>query len=294
MQVFTFNCANSRLRRYSSGLIYAGSYPNTVFKFNFNTPDWGVSSKKIAVFSCHGENHPQQLDENGMCRVPNEVLHEGDFFVSVNDGNGLITNNVRVPVESKQDNTTIPDMDDESDSDVIKILDGGQISEDLADDPSEDDKPNSSDEKDIINYITTNKVPFYIGIVGEGSSAVSYVQLDTSTANYTDQGFYITTNNDGKITNAGYQINFEGNTDNRIQTFAICAAAKIVAAYQYQPSFNQWLDMGFDGVYWVEDETVTEIVNGKQVTYTTYAYNVDLMGDTITAPEYWRFEVEVL
>lgn len=33
-----------------------------------------------------------------MCRVPKEVLHEGYFLVSVEDGRGLLTNNVRVPV----------------------------------------------------------------------------------------------------------------------------------------------------------------------------------------------------
>ena len=53
------------------------------------------------------------------------------------------------------------------------------------------------------------------------------------------------------------------------------------------------MDVGFDGTYWVEDGTMTKTINGKQITYTTYAYNVELMGDAIVAPEYWRFEVEV-
>lgn len=98
MQIFVFNCANSRLRRYTSGLIYADSYPNTVFKFNFNTPEWDISPIKTAVFSYRGKNHPEPLDENNMCKVPAEVLHEGYFLVSVQDGQGLLTNNVRVPV----------------------------------------------------------------------------------------------------------------------------------------------------------------------------------------------------
>ena len=98
MQVFIFNCANSRMRRFTSGVIYAGSYPNTVFKFNFNTPDWNISPTKTAVFSYRGKNYPEPLDENNMCRVPKEVLHEGYFLVSVQDGQGLLTNNVRVPV----------------------------------------------------------------------------------------------------------------------------------------------------------------------------------------------------
>jgi hypothetical protein len=33
-----------------------------------------------------------------MCRVPKEVLYEGYFLVSIEDGRGLITNKIRVPV----------------------------------------------------------------------------------------------------------------------------------------------------------------------------------------------------
>jgi hypothetical protein len=101
VQIFIFNLANSRLRRYTSGLIYADSYPNTVFKFNFNTPEWDISPTKTAVFSCRGKNYPEPLDENNMCRVPEEVLYEGYFAVSVQDGRGLITNAIRVPVSPK-------------------------------------------------------------------------------------------------------------------------------------------------------------------------------------------------
>lgn len=98
MQIFVFNCANSRMRRFTSGVIYAGSYPNTVFKFNFNTPDWDISPTKTAVFSYRGKNYREPLDENNMCRVPKEVLYEGYFLVSIEDGHGLITNKIRVPV----------------------------------------------------------------------------------------------------------------------------------------------------------------------------------------------------
>ena len=98
MQIFIFNLANSRLRRYTSGLIYANSYPNTVFKFNFNTPDWDISPTKTAVFSYRGKNYREPLNENNMCAVPKEVLHEGYFLVSVEDGQGLLTNKIRVPV----------------------------------------------------------------------------------------------------------------------------------------------------------------------------------------------------
>jgi hypothetical protein len=86
------------MRRFTSGVIYAGSYPNTVFKFNFNTPDWDISPTKTAVFSYRGNNYREPLDENNMCRVPKEVLYEGHFLVSVEDGRGLLTNKVRIPV----------------------------------------------------------------------------------------------------------------------------------------------------------------------------------------------------
>ena len=99
MQIFIFNLANSRLRRFTSGLIYADSYPNTVFKFNFNTPDQDLVSTKTAVFSYRGKNYPEPLDENNMCKVPKEVLHEGYFLVSIT-GNGTPTNTVRVPVSA--------------------------------------------------------------------------------------------------------------------------------------------------------------------------------------------------
>ena len=97
MQIFVFNCNSQRLRRFTSGVIYADSYPKTVFKFNFNTPDWDLVSTKTAVFSCHGKNYSEPLNENNMCTVPEEVLHEGYFLVSVY-GNGVPTNTIRVPV----------------------------------------------------------------------------------------------------------------------------------------------------------------------------------------------------
>ncbi len=98
MQIFVFNCANFRMRRFTSGVIYAGSYPNTVFKFNFNTPDWDISPTKTAVFSYRGKNYREPLDEYNMCKVPEEVLHEGYFLISAEDGRGLLTNKIRVPV----------------------------------------------------------------------------------------------------------------------------------------------------------------------------------------------------
>ena len=292
MQIFLFNAANSRLRRYSSGVIYEKTYPNTVFKFNFNTSDWDISSTKTAVFSYHGKNYLEPLDENNMCKVPKEVLSEGYFILSVQDNNGLFTNTIRIPVAKNPVADDIPDADDDPDSNDINIFDGGPIILTSNNDPEADDDPSVPSEEGTIDYIIENKIPFYVGLDGDKLSEVAYLQLDTETTHHTEQGFYTTTN-DGKIVNAGYQITFNGNTESIAQTFAVYSMVKIVAAYQYHPAFNQWMDVGFDGTYWVEDGTMTKTINGRQVTYTIYAYNVELMGDAITAPEYWRFEVEV-
>ena len=97
MNIFVFNLSNQRLRRFTSGVIYANSYGKTIFKFNFNTPDWDLVPTKTAVFSYRGKNYPEPLDENNMCKVPKEVLHEGYFLVSV-QGLDAPTNMVRVPV----------------------------------------------------------------------------------------------------------------------------------------------------------------------------------------------------
>ena len=105
MNIFVFNLSNQRLRRFTSGVIYANSYGKTIFKFNFNTPDWNYVTK-TAVFSYRGTNYSELIDENNMCKVPKEVLHEGYFLVSVY-GNG-ITNNIRIPVEKAPDDL-LPD-----------------------------------------------------------------------------------------------------------------------------------------------------------------------------------------
>ena len=119
MQIFTFNCNSQRLRRYSSGVIYADSYPNTIFKFNFNTPDWDLVSTKTAVFSYQGNNYPEPLDDNNMCRVPEEVLHEGYFLLSV-EGLDIPTNMVRVPVAAKPEELR-PDDDCDCGSSIVYV-----------------------------------------------------------------------------------------------------------------------------------------------------------------------------
>jgi hypothetical protein len=287
--VIKFSIYNQRLRRITSGIIPSNAYGKLKFEFDFRTDDWDMVTTKTASFYYNGKNYDIKLDKNNQCFVPKNVIHSPSFEVSVCGGD-IVTNYIKNPVE-KVDGDVYPD--NELGQDDLNILDGGTIVSDLTDDPT-DDESNSSDEQGVVDYIVKNNIPFYVGLAGEELSEVKYLQLNTSTANYTDKGFYITTNNEGKITNAGYQISFEGNAESIAQTFSMCSVAKIVTAYQYQPTLNQWLDMGFDGVYWVEDGSMTQTINGQQVTYTTYAYNVELMGDAITAPEYWRFEVEVL
>lgn len=289
MLIIKCSVHNQRLRRITSGIIPSNAYGKLKFEFDFRTDDWNLIETKIANFYYKGENYPVKLDEHNQCFVPKEVIRTSSFSVSVHGGD-IVTNYVKNLVEeAKSSSPTIPDED--LDSYDINILDGGEI---LANGPIEDDDSDSSNENNTVDYIIENNIPFYSGLIDEKISEVKYQQLDALTAKYTDQGFYTTTNNYGKITNAGYQITFRGNTENRVQAFSVCSIAKIVTAYQYQHAFNQWLDMGFDDTYWIADGTTTQIINGKTISYTTYVYNAELMGDVITSPEYWRFEVEVL
>lgn len=289
MQVIKMYVRNQRLWRYTSGVIKEGA--NLKFEFIFKTEDWKAATTKTAVFSYKGENYEAELDKYNQCTVPKEAVHDPYFKVSLYGGE-IHTNTVKIPVEVGSPNT--PDVDDNKPSlGNINIFDGGEIILDVVDNPTEDDNSTPSDETNVVDYIIKNNIPFYKGIVGKEHSAIEYQKLDISTANYTDQGFYTETNSNGKITSAGYQITFKENAENIAQTFSICSTAKIMAAYQYYPALNQWLDMGFDGTYWVENGTNTKIINGQEVVFTMYAYNTELMGDAITSPEYWRFEVEV-
>jgi hypothetical protein len=78
------------------------------------------------------------------------------------------------------------------------------------------------------------------------------------------------------------------------QTFAVPSDAKIVGAYQYDEFGTQtWLQYEFPGSYWVAGDMTNETVNGQNITYQTYSYDVDSVGDAITTSEYWRFEIEV-
>lgn len=290
MIVIKFFTSNSRLWRYTSGVITEGA--DLKFEFIFKTEDWKAAATKTAVFNYKGKTYEEKLDKYNQCRVPAAAIHDPYFKVSLYGGE-LHTNTVKIPIEDKSSNS--PDLEDDKpvSSGGVNIFDGGAVIFDVTDNPTEDDS-NPSDGNGVVDYIVNNNIPFYSGVAGQDNVMVEYKQLDTATANYTDQGFYTTTGSDGKITNAGYQITFDENAENIAQSFSVCSTAKIVTTYQYQPAFNQWLDMGFDGIYWIENGTTTKIVDGKEIVFTTYVYNEELMGDVITTPEYWRFEVEVL
>ena len=105
MQIIKFNVRNQRLTRFTSGVITEGSYSYLKFEFNFKTEDWNAIEKKIAVFSYKGENHEKELDKYNQCDVPEEVIHDPCFKVSLYGGDAP-TNTVKIKVEPKNGNNS--------------------------------------------------------------------------------------------------------------------------------------------------------------------------------------------
>jgi hypothetical protein len=154
--------------------------------------------------------------------------------------------------------------------------------------------------KSTVDYIIDNSIPAYSGTMNNQVEEVEYKQLDSNMVNYTDQGFYTETDAEGNITNAGYQLTIEGNSEADAQVVSIPANAVINMIYRYDlGGTNTWLPYTFDvedeANYWLPGESFTTTVNGEEVVYQTYAYNIDIVGggDAITNTEYWRFEIEV-
>lgn len=154
--------------------------------------------------------------------------------------------------------------------------------------------------KPAVDYIVDNSVPAYSGTTNSQVEEVEYKQLDADTANYADQGFYTATDKDGNITSAGYQLTIVGNDEADAQVVSIPSNAVIKMAYRYDlGGTNTWLPYTFDTTdeanYWLLSEPFTAIVNGEEVVYQTYMYNIDVVGggDALTSTEYWRFEIEV-
>lgn len=153
----------------------------------------------------------------------------------------------------------------------------------------------------IVEYIMNNGIPMYSGTISNDASGVEYRLLDEDEAKYDDQGFYTATDEDGEIIRAGYQLTIEGNTVADAQVVSIPANAVIKMAYRYDiGGTNSWLPYTFDtedeGNYWLLGDTTTRTINGEEVVYQNYTYNIDVVGggDAIMNTQYWRFEIEVV
>lgn len=152
----------------------------------------------------------------------------------------------------------------------------------------------------IVEYIMEHRIPAYNGTMSGQVEEVEYQLLDANAANYTDQGFYTATDGEGNITNAGYQFTIYGNNNADAQVIAMPINAVITMTYRYDlGGTNTWLAYTFDledeANYWLLGDTFTATVNGEEVVYQTYVYNIDVVGggDALTSTEYWRFEIEV-
>ena len=82
--------------------------------------------------------------------------------------------------------------------------------------------------KSVVDQIMDGRIPAYSGTANLGDKEVTYTELDADAAAYNDEGFYVVRDDSGNISNAGYQIAFEGNNDMDAQTFAILSNAKII------------------------------------------------------------------
>ena len=142
MQVIKMYTKDSRLWRYTSGIITEGA--NVKFEFIFKTENWNAADQKIAVFSYKGKNYESALDECNQCRVPAEAIHDPCFKVSLYGGE-MHTNTVKIPVEPKEgcDATVtssvvyVPHIDD----DKILTWTPTKATEDLVEIPATDLNP---------------------------------------------------------------------------------------------------------------------------------------------------------
>lgn len=146
-------------------------------------------------------------------------------------------------------------------------------------------------------FIMNNRIPAYVGTLGDDIVAVEYKLLNKNTASYQDSGFYTDIDNDESLIGAGYQVTIEGNNDRDAQVVVIPANAVVKMAYRYDVGgTNTWLAYSIEDNYWLDGDTIDKVVNGQTISYKTYVYNADLYGggDAITSTEYWRFEIEVM
>ena len=148
-------------------------------------------------------------------------------------------------------------------------------------------------EDSAVGNIIANSVPAYSGTTGTGDKEVAFEILDTATAVPTDQGLYVTYNENNEAIATGYQLTMKGNTDMDAQTFALPVGATIIRAWQYDEMGKTWLEYNFPGDYWRLGDIVTKTIGDVTYEYQSYIYNVEDIGDAISNDEYWRFEMEV-
>lgn len=141
--------------------------------------------------------------------------------------------------------------------------------------------------------IIANSVPAYSGTASTGDKEVAFKILDTATAAPTDQGLYVTYNENNEAIATGYQLTMKGNTDMDAQTFALPVGATIIRAWQYDEMGKTWLEYNFPGDYWRPSDIVTKTIGDVTYEYQSYIYNVEDIGDAISNDEYWRFEMGV-
>lgn len=297
------------------------------FEYNFNTLP--AESRILDTLNAHGESEPMHpssfqvwvdklyfLEQNCVTEEDLENLDTGSVkeLTSVDESISIVDieggKDISVAISALNDNALIKKgdglyvskVDEDAFGDVVTSVTCGGITAgtSLKDKTVKEvlmmllgvKEPAES----IADYIMKYQIPAYSGTANGEIVEVEYQLLDAESADYTDQGFY--TNSD--VTVAGYQFTIEGNSNADAQVIAIPANAVIKGAYKHDTyGTGNWLHFSFDTTdeanYWLPGETMTKMVNGEEVTYQTYVYNVDVVGggDAITNTQYWRFEIEV-
>lgn len=231
--------------------------------------------KKILV--CEHEWEAADCDSPRTCRLCGKT--EGEAL-GHNWGGWVITKPAEIGVAGEQQRTC--SRCNEVETQIIPALPQPEK-------PSVPGIPEDSAAGNII----ANSVPAYSGTASTGDKEVAFKILDTATAAPTDQGLYVTYNENNEAIATGYQLTMKGNTDMDAQTFALPVGATIIRAWQYDEMGKTWLEYDFPGGYWRPGDIVTKTIGDVTYEYQSYIYNVEDIGDAITNDEYWRFEMEV-
>lgn len=231
--------------------------------------------KKILV--CEHEWEAADCDSPRTCRLCGKT--EGEAL-GHNWGGWVITKPAEIGVAGEQQRTC--SRCNEVETQIIPALPQPEK-------PSVPGIPEDSAAGNII----ANSVPAYSGTASTGDKEVAFKILDTATAAPTDQGLYVTYNENNEAIATGYQLTMKGNTDMDAQTFALPVGATIIRAWQYDEMGKTWLEYNFPGDYWRPSDIVTKTIGDVTYEYQSYIYNVEDIGDAITNDEYWRFEMGV-